>query len=183
MAKLISKFFKGIFDIIEFLIIGVTVIALIFIFVGQPVRVTGDSMLPNFEDGEQLIAEKVSIKYSTLQRGEVVILRHPKSNDTLLIKRVVGMPGETFKISSGKVLIDGKELEEPYLSDNTSTPGYGEITNGEELTIPENSYVVLGDNRENSSDSREWGPIIKGLIIGRGFLVYYPLDSARLFID
>lgn len=150
-----------------------------YFFVGQLLEVTGDSMYPTFHDKEQIIAEKVSIKVKELERGEILIFEHPNEKGRLLIKRLIGLPGETIKIKNGKVYINGKELNEPYLSD-TTTEGQSFIKDGLEYKIRENTYVMMGDNRLKSTDSREWGFVDKELIVGRGVVVYYPFNRIRL---
>jgi signal peptidase I len=179
MSKLTSNISKSFLDLVEVLLISGTVAALMFLFVGQPVKVVGDSMLPSFANAEQLVSEKVSIKYSELIRGDVVIFEHPMQEGILLIKRVVGMPGEKFEISDGKILINDRELVEKYTFAKNVTQGYGKIPGNKSIQIPKDGYILLGDNRENSSDSREWGVIHKDLIVGKGFFVYYPFGSIR----
>jgi signal peptidase I len=173
-----TKILNALTDLFEFIIIGIIVTTLVFLFLGQPVKVTGDSMLPNFADGEHIIAEKISIKYARIERGEVVILKHPQHN-FLLIKRIIGLPGEKFKISQGNIYINGKMLEEDYI-ENGKTPAYGQLKENVEVTIPQNYYIALGDNRKNSSDSREWGAINESHIVGKSFLVYFPFTNIRL---
>lgn len=142
--------------------------------------VSGNSMLPNFHDKEQLVAEKISLNFRPIQRGDIVIFEHPEYPKKLVIKRVVGMPKETIIISQGKVLLDGKPLEEPYVHEQNQTRGKRVIKEDTTYQIPENSYVLLGDNRSNSIDSREWGAVPAENIIGRAFMVYYPLTNFRL---
>lgn len=150
-----------------------------YFFVGQLLEVTGDSMYPTFYDKEQIIAEKLSIKVKDLKRGEILIFEHPFEKGRLLIKRLTGLPGETIRIRGGKVFINNVALEEPYL-DNITTEGQSFLKEGLEYKIPENAYVMMGDNRIKSTDSREWGFVKKDLIVGRGVLVYYPLNRIRL---
>ena len=167
-------------DFFEILFIGVAVFVIVYVFVGQLLEVTGDSMVPNFENKEQIIAEKISIKFKGLERGEVVIFRHPQQPDKLLIKRVIGLSGETIKINSGYVYINGNRLTEDYVK-LPGTTGYGEVIKENiEYQIDKNSYVFLGDNREKSTDSRDWGAVSKDLIVGRGILVYYPINRMKL---
>lgn len=167
-------------DLLEISIIGVTIFVLIYIFVGQLLEVTGDSMEPNLHNGEQIIAEKISMKFKPLSRGEIVIFRHPDNNERLLVKRVIGLPGETIKIANGDVYINGKLLNEPYILEQDSSEGRKDLVEEVEYQIPKNSYILLGDNRRESSDSRTFGPVREELILGRVLLVYYPLGHIRL---
>jgi len=137
-------------------------------------------MYPNFHDKEQIVAEKLSIKFKDLQRGEVVIFEHPLEKDRLLIKRVIGLPGETIKLENGSVYINNKILEEKYLPTGTTTKGQNFQGEDVDYKIPSNYYALMGDNRSKSTDSREWGFVSKNLIVGRGAFVYYPLNRIRL---
>jgi signal peptidase I len=179
VSDLGKKFAEGLVDFFEILIIAVFVFVLVYLFIGQLLEVSGDSMIPNFHDKEQIIAEKLSIKFKPLQRGEIVIFRHPDEPDHLLIKRLVGLPNETIKLEDGFVYINGERLSEPYVLNGGPTPGGNKIEEGMEYKIAYDTYVFLGDNREESTDSRAWGAVPTELIVGRGLLVYYPLDSFR----
>lgn len=167
-------------DLLEYAIIGGAVFLLSYIFIGQLLRVTGDSMIPNFHDGEQIIAEKVSIQFEELKRGDIVIFKHPSDEDKLIIKRIIGMPNESARITEGNVYINGKILEEPYLPTSATTTAGKVFKDGVEVLIPENSYMLLGDNRNNSTDSREWGFVKKDRITAKAFLVYFPLNKIRI---
>ena len=170
---------SGIFDFLEILFIGIATFGLVYLFIGQLFEVTGDSMDPTFIDKEQIVAEKLSIKLEPIKRGEIVIFKHPNDPQRPLIKRVIGLPEETILISGGFAYIDGNKLDEPYLPKNITTAGKDFIKDDIPFKIPANSYVVLGDNRNNSSDSREWGTVSADYIIARPILVYYPLSNFR----
>ena len=163
----------------QVIVIFSLVFVLIYALLGQLYEVTGDSMYPNFHNGEQLIAEKLSTKLDNLSRGDIVIFKSPVE-DRLLIKRVIGLPDERFLIQNGSVYINDKLLNEKYLSDEVLTEGLKEVEPGSEYNIPSDSYFVMGDNREKSTDSREWGPIKRESIIGKAILIYYPLGNMRL---
>ena len=137
-------------------------------------------MVPNFHDGDYIITNKIGTRLGEPQRGEVIILQNPRNNDQDFIKRIIGLPLEKIKISEGKVYINGQPLEEPYLPVELRTSGGAFLANDEEITIPEGQYFVMGDNRGGSSDSREWGPIKKDLIIGQAWLRYWPPQKFTL---
>jgi signal peptidase I len=179
-VKLIKPAFKILLDFFEVTLICTFVFIIIYFFVGQLLEVTGDSMYPTFHDKEQIVAEKISVKVKDLKRGEILIFEHPFEKGRLLIKRLVGMPGEKIRIKSGKVFINGIELAEPYLAKTTVTEGQNFLKEGLEYTIRENTYVMMGDNRLKSTDSREWGFVNKESIVGRGVFVYYPFNRIRL---
>ena len=175
---------KKIKTVIADYLLTLTIFALVFsvvyFFVGQLFEVTGESMVPNFQDKEQLLAEKISVNLSNLERGDVIIFKNPFENDRLLIKRIIGLPGEKFQISNGLVYINGEKLTENYLPEGTQTKGRRLLEEGPEYTIPANSFVVLGDNREKSTDSRDWGYVKNEMIVGRAVLVYYPIKNMRI---
>lgn len=158
------------------------VIVLCYIFVGQLLEVDGDSMFPTFKDKEQLVAEKLSLSYKKPARGDILIFEHPTYKGELIIKRVIGMPQERIKISNGSIYINDNILQEPYLADNVVTAGNIFIKENDEYLIPENSYVMMGDNRAKSTDSRYWGPVSIDNMVGRGLFVYFPTPNFRFLI-
>lgn len=171
---------NNIVELIEFIAIVFAILMIIRVFVAEPHRVSGSSMVPNFHDADYIITNKLAGRLSTPVRGEVVILHDPLDQSKVFIKRIVGLPAETIKISDGKVYINNQLLEEPYLSQDVITRGQNFLHEGDVQTIPEGNYFVMGDNRGNSSDSRDWGFLNKNLIIGQAFLRYWPLDKIML---
>lgn len=150
-------------------------------FLIQPFIVEGSSMMPNYVDKEYLLAEKLNYFLSAPKRGDVVIFRYPNNPSTNFIKRIVGLPGETIEIEDSKIKVINQQHpagvilnEEVYLSASvkTLTDSRGKYTK----TLNADEYFVLGDNREHSSDSREWGVLPKTNIIGRAWLTLKPLD-------
>ena len=174
---------QALIDLIEYTLIGTAIFFFTYIFAGQLLRVTGDSMVPTFHDGEQIIAEKISVKLEDPKRGEIIIFKHPTNPGKLIIKRLIALPGETVKISQGTLYINGEKFNEPYLSPQTATTGGQIIQENTEFKVPADSYVLMGDNRNASTDSREWGPIKKDLIVGKGFIVYYPINKMRIISE
>ena len=179
MVKVFFSILKTILDLLEIALIFVVVFFVVYLFIGQLLEVTGDSMYPNFHDKDQILAERLSTKFVDIQRGEVIILKHPLEQNKLLIKRVIGLPGETIRLSDGLVYINGLPLDETYLAPNTQTQQEQAFQEGLEYKIPSDSYIVMGDNRTKSTDSREWGFLPKDLIVGRAVLVYFPLNRIR----
>lgn len=175
-----ASLFDIILDLIEITIIGATIFLLVYLFLGQLLEVTGDSMEPTLHDKEQVVAEKLTTRFQPLERGEIVIFRHPEQHSRLLIKRVIALPQDTIKLEEGQVYLNEQLLDEPYLAPGTTTSGNKEIVEGELYTVPNYSFVLMGDNRSKSSDSRSLGAIREELIVGRALLVYYPLSSIRL---
>lgn len=170
-------------DFFEVSIISATLFAITYIFIGQLTEVSGNSMYPNYLDKEKIIAEKVSIKVRPIKRGEVVIFVKPNTQERyILIKRVIGLPGEIIKLSQGYVYINGEKLDEYYLDShvNTNEIQDGVLLENTEYEIPSNSYILLGDNRGESTDSRYFGPVPGDNIIARAVIVFYPIDRIRI---
>jgi signal peptidase I len=155
------------------LLLSVGVSAFIIVFLYQPVRVEGTSMLPNLEDQDRLFINKFAFRVGEIQRGDVVVFKYPRDETKNYIKRVIALPGDRVLIEHGLVIVNGKPLAEPYVparfEDDRSQP---------ELRIPANEYFVLGDHRNISSDSREFGPVERDLIYGKAAFVYWPMDQA-----
>lgn len=166
---------KGWFSLIKSLDV-VLVLGLLFrAFIIQPFIVDGASMESNFHNNEAILVDKISFRLSPIKRGEVIIFKAPKNPVDDYIKRVIGLPGEKVTIASGKVFINGSLLSEPYLASQTVTlAGSGKTF---QITVAPNQYFVLGDNRSNSSDSRDWGLVPNENIIGRAWLIVYPLSD------
>lgn len=122
-------------------------------------------MLPAFKDGDRIIVE---MDYSEIKRGDVIVFYSKADKEKVYFKRVLGLPGETLSIIEGDVFIDGKKIEEPYVDQL-----FNQVKdNRPPVKVPERSYFVLGDNRDNSADSRIWGVVAADLIIGRQSLTY-----------
>jgi signal peptidase I len=156
-------------DTIETIILSV-VLFLAINAISERIRVDSISMQPNLYAGDFVIVNKVAFKIGAPKRGDVIVFRYPPNPDQVpYIKRVVGLPGDQVHIADGKVLINGDLLLEPYLSVPTNRGG--------DWTVPEDSLFVMGDNRNNSSDSRTWGMVPVENIIGRAELIYWPPDN------
>lgn len=175
----IFGFFWEIFKIV---VIALLVVIPIRYFLFQPFFVKGQSMEPNFESGDYLIVDEISYRFRDAQRGEVIVFKNPQNTTQRFIKRIIGLPGETVEFKDGKVVIitGGKKFvldESAYLppSAQTSPKLFGSIT------LSQDEYFVLGDNRTNSSDSRIFGPLPKGNVIGRVLLRPWPFTAFAKF--
>jgi len=166
-----SEGFKLMRDI--FLIIVVFI--LFGVFFVQPVVVEGTSMLPHLNDGERLLVNKLvyykiqSVSWGHIERGDIVVFWFPNDPDKSYVKRVIGLPGEMVEIRNGRVLVNGRELNEPYLDSehNQSLPS------APAKKVDDHHYFVMGDNRDNSSDSRIWGLVPEKYIYGKAFFRYW----------
>lgn len=155
------------------LVVSVVVSLFIILFLYQPVRVEGTSMLPRLEDQDRLFINKFAYRFEDIRRGDVVVFYYPHDHSKSYIKRVIALPGDRLSIDHGAVTVNGEVLSEPYVPekylDDRSLP---------ERIIPAGEYFVMGDHRSISSDSRDFGPVPRDLIYGRAALVYWPLDQA-----
>lgn len=135
-------------------------------------------MYPNFHDGDYLLTDKATYRFREPQRGEVVIFKAPRNEDYDYIKRVIGLPHERVKISNNKIFVNGVAIDESAYLDSTVKTNPGQLwRDGLELTIPDGECFVLGDNRTHSSDSRDWGTVPFGNIIGKAWFRYWPIKQ------
>lgn len=165
-------------DFLEVLVIGVAVFALAWIFLAEPLEVTGASMEPTLLNSEQIIVEKLSMNLNDLKRGDIIVFNSPQNPDVLLVKRLIGLPGDKVMISEGSVYLNGEKLEEMYVGAQI-TEGKKKLPEGQLATVPVDTFFLLGDNRENSTDSRDFGPIKQDEVVGKAVVVYYPLSNIR----
>ncbi len=170
-------------DFIQTLVVFGAIFAILYLFVAQFHKVSGNSMFPTYHNGDFLVTEKITYRFGGAKRGDVIILKNPRDESQDFIKRVIALPGDTIKIEADSVYINDKLLDEPYLSSGTPTHAGAFLTEGVAVKAGSNQYFVLGDNRNHSSDSREWGPITKEEIIGRAFFRYWPPQSVGLLIS
>lgn len=172
----ISEFF---WEMVRVAIISLAIILPVRYFLVQPFYVKGASMEPNFHDHEYLIIDEISYRFNEPQRGDIVVFKYPKDPKQYFIKRVIGLPGEKVKIQDGNIYVNGVKLEETYLPDNLETllplRGYGDI----ELASDE--FFLLGDNRNQSLDSRVFGPVKREFIVGRTWIRGWPFNKITIF--
>lgn len=178
MLRRLGAFFL---DILEVVVFAVGIFFFVYLLIMRPHKIKGQSMSPNYPDGEYLLTEKVTYYLRNPERGDIVVFTPPISNTDEFIKRVIATPGETIKVSNGHVYINGQLLEEDYLKSTVLTSGGDYLAEDTDYTVPEGKYFVLGDNRPNSSDSRFWGPITKAEISGRAWIIYWPLSLSGVF--
>ena len=166
-------------ELFKIALIALVIVAPIRYFLFQPFIVSGASMVPNFKNGDYLIVDEISLRFSSLQRGDVIVFNFPKNTKERFIKRVIGLPGETVKITDGQVSVikDNKTsiLEEKYLPADLKTYP------NETVTLKSDEFFVMGDNRTQSYDSRMWGTVPRANIIGKVFLRIFPLSALSEF--
>lgn len=167
-SQSIKRFFV---DLLETIILAVVLFFAINA-VSARVRVDGFSMVPTLQDGEYVLVNRLAYRNSLPEQGDIIVFRSPQSADLDLIKRVIGLPGDTVTISGGVVQVNGQALDEPYIA---AAPVY----NGE-WNVPEGNLFVLGDNRNDSSDSHAWGLLPVENVIGKAILIYWPIPEWNL---
>jgi signal peptidase I len=153
-------------EVAETVILTVIIFLLIRTAV-QNFRIDGDSMEPNLHDRQFLLISKLAYRFDEPRRGDIVVFRFPRDPERDFIKRIVGLPGETVEIRRGQVFIDGQPLAEPY------NPRLGSY-DAPPITLGRDEVYVLGDNRNNSSDSHTWGPLPLANVIGKAIIIYWP---------
>jgi signal peptidase I len=179
-STLKSRFWPEIKSVTRDVIFAALMTVLIVVFVVQPVKVVSTSMMPRLEDSERIFVNKFEYYLSSVRRGDIVVFWYPEDPSQSFIKRVIGLPGETVQSVAGRVQVcqapgvDCRTLKEPYLAKQRSTGTFGPIP------VPAGCYFMMGDNRADSDDSRDWGVLPRSYIIGEAFSTYWPLDRLRL---
>ncbi len=169
-----------IYDTLKFVFIALLIITPFRFYVAQPFIVSGASMAPTLEPNEYLVIDELTYQFEQPKRGDVIIFRYPLDPSIFFVKRIVGLPGETVDIQGGVVSVrtamnpTDHQLLEPYAASKKTDAERSSIT------LADNEYFVMGDNRDQSSDSRIWGPVQKKFIIGRAFIRLYPFDRTGI---
>lgn len=160
-----SGFMKVVIDVAETLILSIVLFAAINA-VSARIRVDGASMEPTLQSGEFVIVNKLAYLFGEPTTGDVIVFHFPRDPDQEYIKRIIGLPGDRVEIKNGEVYVNDRVLDEDYIA---ASPVYEDI-----LDVPGDSLIVLGDNRNNSSDSHNWGPVPLDYVIGKATFVYWP---------
>jgi len=166
-------------DIIETIVVAAAIFVVVYLLLVQPHQLRGSSMEPNLSDGQYILTNKISYRFSNPKRGDIVIFKAPVDPNFDYIKRVIGLPGETIQIKGSKIIIkndahpQGFSLNEPYRTDGPTDPGTL-LENGKVFKVDAANYFVLGDNRSQSFDSRSWGEVPRKNIIGKAWIRYWP---------
>lgn len=154
------------------LIISLAISAFIIVFLYQPVKVEGTSMMPSLDDQERIFINKFVYRIEPIQHGDIIVFRYPRDPAKSFIKRIIGVAGDHVRIENGRVYLNGKQLVEDYVprmyEDDRSYP---------DVVVPPDSYFVLGDHRSLSNDSRDFGPVDASYIYGKAVFGYWPVDK------
>lgn len=192
---------KGLWENVQVLVIALVLALLVRTFVAEPRYIPSDSMVPTLLVGDRLIVEKVSYRLHPPQTGDIIVFEPPSqlqrrgyAKDQAFIKRIIGQPGQRVSIYQGVVSIEGQPLKEPYIAEppayncpsQTPLPPDGQdlcsflyrqgLREGDSFPVPEGTYFVMGDNRNNSNDSHAWGFLPRENIIGRAWVRFFPFD-------
>jgi signal peptidase I len=186
MIGIVIKSVSALFlDLVETLVIGISIFLVIYLFFMQPHQVSGQSMESTLMNKDYVLTDKISYRTGEPQRGDIVVVHAPEAANCPtgtgcdFIKRMIGLPGDTVEIKDSSVYVNGSKLSEPYVdAGNQTLPG--NFTRDRSITLGPDQYFVVGDNRMHSSDSRAWGPVSKDDIVGRAFFRYWPMQSIQV---
>ncbi|MDP3093165.1 MAG: signal peptidase I [bacterium] len=172
-----KTFLNFVWETLKIVFLALAIVLPIRYFIFQPFIVKGQSMEPNFQQGNYLIIDELSYRLRDPKRGEVVVFKYPYNPSQRYIKRIIGLPGETLEIKDQKIRIFDEQGQEKILEENTYLPEEDLTTGDIRLTLKEKEFFVLGDNRLSSSDSRSWGVLPQSNIIGRVLFRLWPLGE------
>lgn len=187
-GTVVNSFFSVLFEIIKTIVVVGILALLLRVYIIQPFIVEGLSMSPTLDNNDYLLVDKLSYRLHEPQRGDVIVFKYPKDERFNYIKRIIGLPGETIRITKNNVMITNKQnpngliLHENYIKDIDGPL----INNGRKVIavdIPQGQYFVMGDNRQGSSDSREWGLLPKKEILGRSLVRLFPVGDFKILRD
>ncbi len=154
------------------LVAALAISCFIIIFLYQPVKVEGTSMMPGLDDQERIFVNKFVYRMEPIERGDIIVFRYPRDTSKSFIKRVIGVAGDHIRIDQGQVYVNNKPIEEDYV-----LPAYEDQRSYPDTVVPPHSYFVLGDHRNMSNDSRDFGPVNIGYIYGKAVFGYWPMDK------
>ncbi|MEK7122159.1 MAG: signal peptidase I [Patescibacteria group bacterium] len=170
---------KEIWEFVKLIVVSLLIIIPVRFYIAQPFIVSGNSMDTSFLNGDYLIIDEISYQFKKPERGEVVVFRYPLDPSKFFIKRIIGLPGETVRIQNGVITIFNEKYPAGMNLDEDYAKGYTRFSATE--TLEEGKYFVLGDNREFSSDSRQWGSLPEKMLTGRALVRLWPLANLGLW--
>jgi len=159
------------------LMLSVVIAVLVILFLYQPVKVEGTSMMPSLVDQDRIFINKFIYRFGIgeIHRGDMVVFHFPGDPSKSYIKRVIGLPGDVVAIENGTVYLNGKQVEEPYVPEE-----YRDRFSLGMVKVPDSSFFVMGDHRSSSNDSRAWGPVHRNFIYGKAVFLYWPFEKMGL---
>lgn len=182
MKEIFRKLGTFFLDIIQTVVLALSIFVIMYLFLFQPHQVRGNSMVPNFHDSEFLLTDKISYRFGEPERGDVVVFKAPSSEpcaeeECEYIKRILGLPNEKVKIEGGTIYVNNQKINEDYLPEGLTTRAGSYFSEGETIILKEKEYFLVGDNRSYSRDGREFGPIKKEAFVGKAWLRYWPANK------
>lgn len=179
--EILRKIYFFFIDTMQTILLAASIFLVIYIFLFRPFQVSGESMFPTFKNGEYILTNLITLRFDDPKKGDVIVFKSPTDEEKDFIKRVIGVPGDSVYLKEGFVYVNGDKIDESaYLGSDVRTYGGGFLKESEPVTVPPDSYIVMGDNRPFSSDSREWGFLKKSAVIGKSFFVYWPANKMRI---
>ena len=169
------------FDTIKIVVISLIIIIGIRSFVMQPFFVNGQSMEPNFHDGDYIIVNEIGYRFDDPKRGDIVIFHYPNDPSQFFIKRIIGLPGEKIEIKNNEITVYNKEHSDGFTIDESYIPRSAIILKDYSQELKNDEYYVLGDNRMASSDSRVWGVLERHYIVGKAWIRAWPFNNFSIF--
>jgi signal peptidase I len=160
-----SNLKRALIDIVETIVIAL-LLFLVINTISARIRVDGRSMEPTLKSGQFVLVNKLAYKIGSPQYGDIIVFHYPRNPDQEYIKRVIGLPGDLVEIKAGQVFVNDQLIDEPYI--------LNEPTYQDRVRVPVNALFVLGDNRNNSSDSHTWGAVPLESVVGKAILIYWP---------
>ncbi len=177
MINVIKAIIEFVMDILETVVFVASLFIVIYLFIMQPNKVSGASMVPSFETNDYIFTSKITTKFRDYQRGDVIVFHSPVQPEIEYIKRVMGLPGDTIMVDDEYVYINGKRMQEDYISPPTTLREGDFLIEESPITVPKGHVFVMGDNRPHSADSREFGPVEINEVVGNVFYRYFPTDK------
>jgi signal peptidase I len=181
--EIAKKIYSFLLDTLQTILLAASIFLVIYIFFFRPFQVSGESMFPTFKDKEYILTNLITLRFSDPKQGDVIVFKAPVDNEKDFIKRVIGVSGDIvyLKDNDGYVYVNGKKLDESkYLKSTVKTYGGAFLKENQPVTVPQGYFLVMGDNRPFSSDSREWGLLKRDAVIGKSFFVYWPVNTMRI---
>lgn len=181
LAKKVYAFFL---DTMQTILLAASIFLVIYIFLFRPFQVSGESMYPTFKNREYILTNLITLRFDAPHKGDVIVFRAPTDRDKDFIKRVMATEGDTISLKDGFVYVNDEKVDESkYLASDVRTYGGSFLKEKTPVIVPKDQFIVMGDNRPYSSDSREWGFLTREDVIGKSFLVYWPLNKMHVIAN
>ena len=182
--ELLKKIYSLFIDTAQTILFALFIFLVIYIVILRPFQVSGESMYPTYKNREYVLTNLIGLRFGPPIRGDVIVFKAPVDPDKDFIKRIIGEPGDSILVKDGFVYVNGVKLDESaYLASDVRTYGGKFMQDGKSIPVPADQYLVMGDNRPYSSDSREWGFLKKSEVIGKSMFVYWPVNSMRSVVN